>query len=499
MRDWLLSGIRDGFYILNTNHANNDINGHVIVENYKSATGDNKMRCEAQIIEELQNGRYHIARAQPKIVSALGAIDKGNGKVRLIHDASRPSGSAINDFCTPEKFQYENLQSAVDLITPSCYMAKADISQAFRHVKIHPSNYPFTGLRWRFEGDEQDTFMYDSRLCFGSSRAPFIFNELSQAVKRFMHARGFAGHIVAYLDDYLIIHPDKNTCQHILNALLALLRKLGFGINYSKVLPPTQRIEFLGIILDSMEMITELPATKITALRAHLENVNVKTKTTRRDLQSLAGKLSYATQCIYGGSFFVRRLHDAIRPLKHPWHRTRITASIRKDIAWWLQFLEIFNGKMPMVENRQLTPIFTDACLEAAGGVFGDRFVYHPWNLWPETESLPINYKETLAIEIALNTWAKYFVNQKIIIHCDNMAAVAIVNKGSCRNPIVMSSLRRIYWLSAIHNFRFRAVYLEGSKNSYADAVSRLHERKQTRWSALGVKPIFDVPSDSRC
>ena len=72
---------------------------------------------------------------------------------------------------------------------------------------------------------------------------------------------------------------------------------------------------------------------------------------------------------------------------------------------------------------------------------------------------LHINYKEVMALEPAVAAWGYLWRNRKVYVHCDNQAAVAIINKGTCRNDLVMDSLRRIYWASAIGNFRLKAVY----------------------------------------
>ncbi len=53
---------------------------------------------------------------------------------------------------------------------------------------------------------------------------------------------------------------------------------------------------------------------------------------------------------------------------------------------------------------------------------------------------------------------------------------MGIINKGSAKHPLVMESLRRVFWLSAMYNFRMRAVYYPGRFNVLADSVSRLHE-----------------------
>lgn len=63
-----------------------------------------------------------------------------------------------------------------------------------------------------------------------------------------------------------------------------------------------------------------------------------------------------------------------------------------------------------------------------------------------------------------------------IYIHTDNQAAAAIINITST-NPFVLESMRRVFWLSAIYNFRIRAVYYPKQLNTATDAVSRLHEQ----------------------
>ena len=104
------------------------------------------------------------------MVSALGAIPKsGSNKLRIIHDCSRPVGQALNDHATNDTFQYQTIQHAIDVIHQSSYMAKLDLSSAFRYVKIHPSNHEATGLKWTFSGDSEPTYLIDSRLPFGPS------------------------------------------------------------------------------------------------------------------------------------------------------------------------------------------------------------------------------------------------------------------------------------------------------------------------------------------
>ena len=104
-------------------------------------------------------------------------------------------------------------------------------------------------------------------------------------------------------------------------------------------------------------------------------------KLSKRDLQSLIGKLNWACQVIYGGWFFLRRLIDRVSCLKQPSHRTRLTRDMRYDLEWWIRFLGVWNGTMPMLDNQPGVSLSTDACNVAAGAYFQGSWVYSP-RLW---------------------------------------------------------------------------------------------------------------------
>lgn len=471
-RDFILSGIAEGFRIIDTDKVANLID--VECENYHSATkGPYRDKVEAQIVQELQHGRYKFVDYKPKIVSAIGAIPKkGSNKVRLIHDCSRPQGLALNDYVHLDKFQYQSIQDAVDKINPGSFLAKIDLASAYRSVKLHPSNYDSTGLKWCFQGEKSSHYMVDTRLPFGAAASPKIFNELSQAVCCIMAAHGHPN-VICYLDDFLITNSSFADTLVTLNYLMALLRLLGFDINYDKVEGPVQTITFLGIQLDTVKMNLSLSHSRLNELKLDLQKFCQFSKVSKRQLQSLAGKLNWATQCIYGGRVFLRNIICKINSLHSPWHRTRITKPIREDLSWWIQFMEVFNGVVPMVETRPMAPVSIDACSMGAGAYFLGDWIYTRWS--PEVKySVHINSKEILALEPAVLRWAQLWSNKKIFIHCDNMTAVSAINKGYSKHTLANQSLRRVFWWSVIYNFRLKAIYYPGYRNNIADAISRL-------------------------
>ena len=60
-----------------------------------------------------------MVQERPKIVSALGVVPKASGAIRLIHDASRPIGYALNDYAfIEEKQKFQLLRDAEGMLTP---------------------------------------------------------------------------------------------------------------------------------------------------------------------------------------------------------------------------------------------------------------------------------------------------------------------------------------------------------------------------------------------
>ncbi len=83
---------------------------------------------------------------QPSVVSALGAIPKSSGGVRLIHDCSKPVGEAVNDYAIREEFKYKTLQDAISMISPGDYLAKVDLHSAYRSVCVRQEERDCLGI-----------------------------------------------------------------------------------------------------------------------------------------------------------------------------------------------------------------------------------------------------------------------------------------------------------------------------------------------------------------
>ena len=239
-----------------------------------------------------------FAHEQPKIISALSAIPKPDGGVRLIHDLSRPADQSVNSYASKDYCKYESISDAIALIQPGWFMAVVDLKSAYRSVHISPDEQCITGLQWQFSGQKQPLTMCDTRLPFGARKSPAIFNRITQAVARSLRQAGH--HVVVYLDDFFVCGPDFVSCKATYDALILKLRNLGFQISWNKVVDPCQQLVFLGIQIDTMTGHLSLKPEKLSELCGLIHTFRQRKRASRSQLESLAGKncAGPATSCL---------------------------------------------------------------------------------------------------------------------------------------------------------------------------------------------------------
>ena len=128
----------------------------VEIENHRSATcPERREKVEALLLEEIALGHYQVVSEKPTIVNAIGAVDKPDAKdeVRLIMDASLPKLHSLNSYADPPGFNLEGVDDAVKYLNKDWFQAKIDLKRGYRSVPICPTNFEFTGLKWKFISD----------------------------------------------------------------------------------------------------------------------------------------------------------------------------------------------------------------------------------------------------------------------------------------------------------------------------------------------------------
>lgn len=383
-------------------------------------------------------------------------------------------------------------------MTRGCYMASVDISQAYRSIHINPRQWKYQGLRWEISG--QMRYLVDTRLCFGISCAPYIFQTISNFVVKCMRRRGFS-HVYAYLDDYILINQSFEQCATAQLTLIRLLHSLGFVIAWKKCNSPTQRIRFLGIILDSVNLKLLLPDDKINPLHHELQFFAHRSRATKHQLQKLCGYLCHCAKVIRGARTFSHRLIQLLKGLPEGNPRIRLTSEFKLDLCWWSRWAPTFNGDACMISrNYGQGPILsTDATLSGFGAVFDKDWVaggfhadaspphdYHyltqEHSHWqnvalPDSTVPNINLYEFIPIQVSICRWGHLWRNKQILCLSDNTQMVQMVNTGKSENSLCMHYIREMFWCCVKFNCHLIARHIPGVTNVIPDLLSRIGEK----------------------
>ena len=179
---------------------------------------------------------------------------------------------------------------------------------------------------------------------FGCSISCSSFEKFARFLEFYVKRRLEVGNLLHYLDDYLFAAENKSGCQHIMDKFMEYTSVLGVPVAEEKTEGPKTVLIFLGLELDSDQMVIRIPAAKVCEIVEKIKGVLTRENVTLQIMQSLIGSLQFACKAIVPGRPFCRRLIDSKCGLTKPHHHLRISQGIRQDLAIWSQFFQEFNG-----------------------------------------------------------------------------------------------------------------------------------------------------------
>ena len=390
---------------------------------------------------------------------------------RVSIDLSFPAGESVNAGVDSEQYlgsKFLLTLPTIDTITnklvklgKGALLYKIDISRAFRHVKIDPADYKYLGLHF------QDYFL-DSCLPFGFRHGSAISQRLSDAVRYIMSTKS---HNVTNCIDDIIGYAVKSKAQASFDTLYTLLQDLGFKISTTKLVTPTTKATCLGVELDTENSTIAVPQEKLHDIRQECQQWLSKTTCTKRQLQSLLGKLLYVTKCVRASKPFLNRMLDTLRAA-HKQDTIAIDCEFRRDLNWFTRFLPQFNGVAFFGHNTIHTHVELDASLQGLGAMCGQEI--YAIALPKGYQNYNIVHLEMVNILVAVRTWAHQWQGRKVVIYCDNQAVVSVLSSGHTRDMTLAAIARNINMITAFKDIELLTVHIEGKLNVVADTLSRL-------------------------
>ena len=324
---------------------------------------------------------------------------------------------------------------------------------------------------------------------------------LTNAIAYIMRSHAFE--LVAYLDDMVTAEcwEQAGACFSTLREVIATM---GAVEAESKAVSPCTRMNFLGICFDTELLTMEVPQERISECMGLLVEWLKKEEVTRKEVESLVGKLSFIATCVRPGWIFISRLLEYLRGLPRV-GKVKVPVSVRKDLVWWKTFLPHYNGVSMMPMERWSLPdevVATDACLSGCGAWFETQREYFHAE-FPEgikRQELSINALELLTVVVAAKVWGKKWRGLRIVIRCDNETSVTVLNTGRAYNSFLFECLRELEFVAAKCEFEMKAIHIPGVENRIPDALSRweLGEEHRLRFremsEGMGPKEVYVYP-----
>ncbi|XP_045036842.1 uncharacterized protein LOC116935930 [Daphnia magna] len=358
-----------------------------------------KFPCNARMdVDQLSIGNKEVGALLQKgaavkaskigFVSSMFIIKKASGGFRPIINLRK-----LNSFLVYRHFKMEGLPTLKHLIRERDWMVKIDLRDAYLTVPVNENFHEFLQFLW--------------------------------AGKSFSL-------VVIYLDDLIVLNQCELKILEQYSFIGILLRVLGFVINEEKsVGTPSQVMEFLGLIVNTVTLSFRLPSKKVDSMVERCGRILSKRNVPLRVLASLLGDFTWASSAV----LFARSHYREVQSLyinNSKFYKGELdtkvdlTDPVKSDLLWWISNLASCQGK-PMFEAEPTLSICSDASLSGWGAVCEGITTGMSWS--DEEKNLHINELEMLGAFNAFMAFAGSRRNCTIELRLDNTTAVAYVNK----------------------------------------------------------------------
>ena len=404
---------------------------------------------------------------------------KDKDDYRLILDLS----DLNEDYVEYKKFKMDTLKSILRMVTPNCWFYSIDFSDAYYSIPIHPRLRKY--LRFELDGKlYQYTCMPN-----GYKDAPRLFTKLLK-VPLSKIRKELKATIAAYLDDSIgIERGEKEELKDIPHRLIEIFQAFGYTINFKKSsLELTKIIEFLGFMINSVDMTVSLSDRKTGSVKKAIRDLLHKERVTIRDVCRVIGKIiatmpanrfarRFTTRAIILKDQALRESGDDYDSVIH------LSEEVIEDLKEQERLIE--GTFCPIFESRPQLTLKTDASHQG-WGVFApfrtDHLRQFGGRWGPEYADMHINTLETAAIWIGQTYTLSETSNTHVRIRCDNTTAVAAVKKQGCfKNQDRNDFAREIWDFVRERNIWLSIEHIPGKENVEADEASR-YFRDSAEW-----------------
>ena len=452
------------------------------------------------------------------IISPLMTAPKKPSSRRTVFDASfgdhslnnaTPGDVYLGQPCVYTYPKIDDFRRMVLRCGRGCFLWKRDLSRFFLQIPLDPVEYHRVGLIWR------GLVFFFVGLAFGLRHSGLQGQKLTDALSWIHQRQGLETaeeklfNVANYSDDLGGCESDLGRAMESFTRLKVLMDDLGLEESDKKAEAPARQMVYLGVMFDSSAMEMRVPPEKLAEIKSEIGQWSKKTTITRKNLQSLLGKLFWVSRVVRLARIFMGRLLQQLRDMSNMGDNTKVklSADSRKDLKWWSRYLEHFNGIQMIVEEdpflldlSQLldTPhdVYAgDATPMGGGGWHGQQYWSRMFPRHLQDPALPIHVKEFWTLVVSAKLWGESWTGRAVTLFCDNDAVVDTLNHKKPKDPSLLSLLREFFFIAVTYKFIPVVRKISTKDNYLADHISRRfdHAAASRLFSESGLANMQEV------
>ena len=414
----------------------------------------------------------HSVHEEGEFISSIFVRPKKDGAYRMILNLK-----SLNQYVEYHHFKLDTIWTAVHMMTPGCFMASIDLKDAYYSVHIDNLHQKYLKFSWKGNLYQFTCFLNGLALC------PRKFTKLLKPVYSTLRMKGHLS--VGYIDDSYLQAAEFAHCVHNIIDTITLFNNLGFVIHPDKsVLYPTQRLVFLGFVLDSIVMRIYLTPEKASNVKNACQRVLLSPCPLIREVAQVLGLLTSSFPGIMYGPLHYRWTEmDKTRALQENKGNfdkpMRLSTAAKGELQWWVNCVE--TSYNPVSHGPMQVTMITDASKTGWGCTVSGIPTGGCWD--PEEAARHINYLETMAVFLGLQSFSDQVSDKHVKVLVDNTTAMACINQmGTCHSKNINTLVIKIWQWCIRHNIWLTVAHIPGKDNIIADGESR-KSRRETEWA----------------
>ena len=348
-----------------------------------------------------------------------------------------------------------------------CKGWKHDLNRAFKQLFSDPADWPLLGIVW------ENALFFDKTTVMGSRSAPYCCQHTTNFIRHIM--KNLEYFVANYVDNFMGLELP-HWAWMAFNTLGNLLHDLNISESLDKAVPPTDEVEFLGVLFNLRTLTMSVTPEKLQQFKVELHNWRIKMGFTCKQLESLLGKMQFMANCVRPARVFVYRLRAKLISTQKT---GSVDEDMEQDLQWWRTFLEKYNGVsiMWMCQKLKVDCVMaSDLCLTGMGAYHNNEYIHSRFpQEYQDQNKYKIHHLEMLAILVSMRIWRNSLSGYRFAMRCDNQLVVEVVNSGYTRDKILQEMMRELVMIASISQFEVALRYITSRDNQILDVLSRIH------------------------